>query len=78
MQTHIARWGNSLALRIPKAVADRLRLDAGGAVELSVEDDRLVIRSSRYPLRLEALLAGITPDNLPASADDTAQGEEAL
>ncbi len=78
MQTHIARWGNSLALRIPKAVADRLRLDAGGAVELSVEDDRLVIRSSRCPLRLEALLAGITPDNLPASADDAAQGEEAL
>lgn len=78
MQTHIARWGNSLALRIPRSVASRLRLAAGGPVELSVEDDRLVVRASRRPLRLEALLAGITPENLPASADDAPRGEEAL
>ena len=78
MQTHIARWGNSLALRIPKSVAHRLRLVAGGTVELSVEDDRLVIRPRRRPVRLEALLAGITPDNLAASVDDAARGEEAL
>jgi antitoxin MazE len=78
MQTHIARWGNSLALRIPKSVAERLRLDAGGAVELSVEDDRLVVRYARRPPRLDELLAGITPANLPASADDAARGEEAL
>lgn len=78
MQSHIARWGNSLALRIPNSVAERLRLDAGGAVELSVEDDRLVVRSARRPLRLDDLLAGITPANLPASADVAARGEEAL
>ena len=78
MQTHIARWGNSLALRIPRAVADQLRLGAGGAVELSVEEDRLVVRAARRRVRLDELLERITPDNLPESFDDRAQGEEAL
>ena len=78
MQTHIARWGNSLALRIPRAMADRLGFGAGGAVELSVEDDRLVVRSSRQPPRLDELLARIAPENLPAGFDDPPRGEEAL
>jgi antitoxin MazE len=78
MQTHIARWGNSLALRIPRAVADRLGLKEGGAVELWVEEERLVVRSSRGAVRLDELLAGITPENLPEGFDDPAQGEEAL
>ena len=78
MQTHIARWGNSLALRIPRSLADRLGLGAGGAVELSVEDEHLVVRPSRQPPRLDELLARITPENLPAGFDDPAQGEEAL
>ena len=57
MQIHIARWGNSLALRIPRALADRLGLGAGGAVE----EDRLAVRSTRRPIRLDELLARMTP-----------------
>jgi antitoxin MazE len=78
MDTHIARWGNSLALRIPRPVADTLHLVEGRRVELSVEEDRLVIRPrGRY--RLDDLLAGITAENLPeTSFDDRPVGEEAL
>src|SRR3954471_21021948 len=70
MQTHIARRGNSLALRIPRAMADRLGLGAGGAVELSGAEHRLVVPSSRGRVRLDELLARITPDNLPGGFDD--------
>ena len=49
-----------------------------GAVELSIEKDRLIVRSTRRPIRLDELLARITPDNLPESFDDQAHGEEAL
>ena len=78
MDTHIARWGNSLALRIPRPVADALRLAEGRSVELLVEEHQLVVRPhSRY--RLDDLLAGITPENLPdTSFDDAPVGKEAL
>lgn len=78
METQVARWGNSLALRIPKTLAERLGLAEGGAVELSIEADRLVVRSRRRPPTLDELLARITPDNLPESYDDRPVGEEAL
>ena len=44
MRTHIARWGNSLALRIPRRVAEKLGVGEGGDVELTVEPGRLVVR----------------------------------
>ena len=78
MQTHIARWGNSLALRIPKPVADRLGLGEGGVVELSVDEGQLTVRPRPAEPRLDELLAGITPENLPAGFDDAPVGQEAL
>jgi antitoxin MazE len=78
MQTHIARWGNNLALRIPRPVADRLGLDEGDTVELSVEEGQLLVRPRRPEPRLNELLAGITPENLPYSFDDPLRGGEAL
>jgi antitoxin MazE len=78
MQTHIARWGNSLALRIPKPVADRLGLGEGGVVELTVDEGQLVVRPRAVEPRLDELLAGITPENLPESFDDAPVGQEAL
>ncbi len=76
MRTHIARWGNSLALRIPRRVAEELGVVEGGDVELTVEPGRLVVRPG--PRRLEALLAGITDQNLPESFDDAPRGAEQL
>ena len=79
METNVARWGNSLALRIPRPIASRLGLGEGRTVELSVEEDRLIVRARDLSPRLEELLAGITPENLPASGfDDRATGREAL
>jgi antitoxin MazE len=79
VEASIARWGNSLALRIPKRVADRLGLGEGRAVELDVEEGRLVVRPRGPSYQLDELIAGITPENLPdAGFDDRAVGEETL
>lgn len=78
MQTRIARWGNSLALRIPKPVADRLGLGEGGVVELSVDEGQLTVRPRPAEPRLDELLAAIMPENLPAGFDDAPAGQEAL
>ena len=46
-RTHIVRIGNSRGLRIPKVWIEQL--DLGDEVEMSVQADRLVIRSARRP-----------------------------
>lgn len=58
------KWGNSLAVRIPKVVAEECGIRADSPVEIHREDDAIVIRPVRtQKLTLDHLLAGITPDN---------------
>ncbi len=66
MKTRVQKWGNSLALRIPKAFADEAGLAANTAVELSLVAGGLGVRpvAPRAPT-LEDLLRGVTADNLP-------------
>lgn len=64
MTTRVQRWGNSLALRIPKAVADELRLSENSDVKLSLQEGSLVISPSRRKrYSFDELVAGITPEN---------------
>ena len=64
METQVGKWGNSLALRIPKGLADEAGLKEGGRVEVSLDQGRLVIKPSPKTYSLEELTAGITEDNL--------------
>jgi antitoxin MazE len=66
MKTRVQKWGNSLALRIPKSFAEEAGLHADAAVELSLVKGRLVVQPIKpQPLTLEELLRGITDENLP-------------
>lgn len=78
MLAKIARWGNSLALRLPKNVLEALDLHEGDAVTLRAEDDRLVVQ--RAPrLEIETMIAAITPEMLPDEGFDVAPvGRELL
>ena len=67
MRTRIERWGNNLALRIPKAFALESGLEEGGEVELSVEKGSLVVVPKVPSYTLEELLAGVRPSNLHAA-----------
>jgi antitoxin MazE len=65
MLTRIQKWGNSLGLRIPKALAANVSVAEGTSVEVNVENGRLIIAPQRKAkCRIEDLVAGITPDNL--------------
>ncbi len=65
MQTKIQKWGNSLALRIPKALADETGIDRDSPVEIRVVDGeiRIIPLQVSHEYDLESLLDGITPDN---------------
>ena len=65
MVTKVQKWGNSLGLRIPKALAEDAGVEEGSPVDISMEGDRLVvqpIRSSKYELK--DLVSQIREDNL--------------
>jgi len=62
--TRLARWGNSLAVRLPKAVVKKARLSEGEALTVSVAaGGQVTIKKSEPELTLEALVARITPEN---------------
>ncbi len=64
METRIKKWGNSLALRIPKALAEEAGLCYELPVELSLVEGKLVIAPvEQTKPDLEAMLAQITEDN---------------
>lgn len=79
MRTHIQKWGNSLALRIPKAFAAEAQLADNTPVDLSLVNGKLVIAPAAEPsLKLEDLLAGVTDENLHQEVDTgPAVGNEA-
>ena len=74
----IARWGNSLAVRIPQPLAEQARLGEGDEVEVSVSDGALTLRRIEADLQLERLVAAITPENRHDETDwGEARGAEA-
>ncbi len=79
MKTRVQKWGNSLALRIPKSFAEEAGLHANAAVELTLVDGVLVVQAVKPPsLTLEELLKGVTDDNLPGEwQTGPATGKEA-
>ena len=70
MKTQLAKWGNSLAVRIPKPVADAANLRNGDALVLDVEAPGAVtIRKSKRAPTLRDLVLRITPENRHSETD---------
>ena len=67
--TQIAKWGNSLGLRIPKGVARRAGLREGSRVDVEAEGDRIIISPSRPRYVLTDLLKGMTPEAMRQAFD---------
>jgi antitoxin MazE len=78
MKTLVQRWGNSLALRIPKTFAEEISVREGDEVEMNVAKGRLVV-APRPPrdYHIADLVAGIRPGNRHTEiTTDAPQGRE--
>ena len=65
MRSRVQRWGNSLALRIPKPFADEIGLAENSSVQVMIKEGMLVVSPDREPeWRLEDLLEKVTEDNI--------------
>ena len=82
MVVGLCKWGNNLALRIPKSVAQALNLHTRSRVELAIENGALVLRPIVRRKRtrvytIDELLRGMTKENLPQEVDwGEARGNE--
>ncbi|MFH0802261.1 MAG: AbrB/MazE/SpoVT family DNA-binding domain-containing protein [bacterium] len=79
MRAKVQKWGNSLALRIPKSFAEDIQIQLGTSVELSTRDETLVVtplRNIKYTL--EGLLSGVNEQNIHEELDlGSSYGREA-
>ena len=70
MTTKIRKWGNSLAVRLPKELASGLSLREGGEVLISQEGDALIIRrGKKSKLKLSELLKKVDAKNTHMERD---------
>lgn len=77
MQLAIAKWGNSLALRLPRHVAHDANLTEGVAVELTVKDGTVVVTPVRKKYKLDDLIAAMNVENAHSEVDwGEAEGDE--
>lgn len=67
MKITVRRWGNSLAIRIPKVFAVQLGIESGREVNIDATDD--AIRISKPDETLSDLLSRVTQDNLHGETD---------
>ncbi|MDP9127012.1 MAG: AbrB/MazE/SpoVT family DNA-binding domain-containing protein [Pseudomonadota bacterium] len=76
MDMTISKWGNSLGVRIPGAVAKEAGIGLGTPVHISAIKGRIVLEPLRY--NLKNLVSGISPKNQHKAIDTGAQaGHEA-
>lgn len=78
MVVQIQKWGNSLAVRIPRTYAAELGLDRGSPVDIVVEGGEVRIRPVAARPQLSDLVRRITRSNIHGEVDHGAsQGREA-
>jgi len=63
MITKVQKWGNSLAVRIPRSLAEDTKLKPGESVNMASRDGKIVIAAVRQKFRLADLLKGVTSNN---------------
>jgi antitoxin MazE len=77
MTTKVQKWGNSLAVRIPRTFAEAGHFTENASVELTVEAGRLILERTPERPRLADLLERVTPENCHDEVDwGKPEGEE--
>lgn len=78
MYSQVQRWGNSLGVRIPKLLAQRLNLHSGSQIEVTLDDSNRHLVITKTESELDLLLNQINVSNLHSEdfVDDRSSGSE--
>jgi antitoxin MazE len=69
VKARIQKWGNSLALRIPKSFAAHSNIEQGSVVDLSLDNGRMIVEAKKQEYSLGELLMRVTKSNLHSEID---------
>ena len=66
MISEIKKWGNSLAIRIPKSFAKEIAVKEGSRVDISIDENKIVIEPAVKPEKYELkdLLSEVKESNI--------------
>ncbi len=78
MKVQVQKWGNSLALRIPKSFAQETNLDQGSIVDLSLKEGEIIVKPVvEEEYSLEDFLSRMTKENIhPEVSPGSPRGKE--
>lgn len=76
MSVKIQKWGNSLGVRIPKTVIEKVNLSENSEVEIESKNGTIVIFPVKNKYSLDSLLEQITKNNLHSEEDFKVEGNE--
>jgi antitoxin MazE len=69
MQVLLSKWGNSLGLRLPKALTAEIGVTDGQKVEVRAEGGRIIVEPVRKALTLEQMMENVTPEAMREAWD---------
>jgi antitoxin MazE len=69
MQVLLSKWGNSLGLRLPKALTAEIGVSDGQKVEVRAEGGRIIVEPVRAPLTWEKMMENTTPEAMREAWD---------
>lgn len=78
--TMVQKWGNSLAIRIPKEMAERIKIQQGTEIMLVEKEGKITIMPKQPPKKysLEELLAQCKPETRHEEMDIGVEGKELI
>lgn len=69
MEVRVQKWGNSLAIRIPKIYADEINVHSGSLITIDKQENKLILESKQDGEKLKELLAKVTSKNIHEEID---------
>ena len=76
MSVKVKKWGNSLGVRIPKAIVEQVNLLENSEVEIESKNGTIVIFPVKKGYSLDSLLEQITKNNLHSEENIKVEGNE--
>jgi antitoxin MazE len=74
MFSQVAKWGNSLAVRLPKKIAETIGISLNTQLKIEVKKDKLIFKKSTYSL--DDMVNKINTKNCHSEIETKSTGKE--